>query len=110
MTTVISAMSSKGLDPKNPEAPLAMKVAWGTLIGASALFIISTAGIDGIKMLAVSCGLPLLVFIIVLFGSFLSGALKETSQHRVAEDADRVSAAVDVVKRQEGLAVSVVES
>lgn len=79
MTTVISAMSTKGLDPKNPEAPFQMKFIWAVLIGASALFIISTAGIDGIKMLAVFCGLPLLILITFLSLSLLKGGTKSIS-------------------------------
>ena len=75
MTTVISAMSTKGLDPKDPEAPYQIKFVWAVLIGASALFIISTAGIDGIKMLAVFCGLPLLALIILLGISLLKGGI-----------------------------------
>lgn len=59
-TAAMAGISSKGVSPDNPEPPLFPKIAWGITIGAVALIMVSTAGIDGIKMLSNLGGLPIL--------------------------------------------------
>ena len=63
--SAMSAISTNGINPDNPEAPLWIKVIWGTLIGAITWVMISSAGIDGIRILSVLGGFPAL-FIIIL--------------------------------------------
>ncbi|MEL6866109.1 MAG: BCCT family transporter [Bacteroidota bacterium] len=65
--SAMSAMSSQGINPSNPEAPLWIKVAWGSVIGLIAWIMITTAGVDGIRLLCVLGGFPSL-FIILLAG------------------------------------------
>lgn len=65
--SAMSAMSSFGVNPENPEAPIMIKIVWGALIGIIASIMISTAGIDGIRLLCVLGGFPAL-FIILLVG------------------------------------------
>ncbi len=68
-TSAMSAISSVGISPENPEAPLFIKVIWGTLIGVIAWVMTTTAGIDGIRILSVLGGFPALLLIIaVAFG------------------------------------------
>lgn len=63
--SAMSAMSSVGISPEQPEAPLWIKIVWGSLIGLMAWVMITTAGIEGIKLLCVLGGFPAL-FIIIL--------------------------------------------
>jgi len=68
----ISAMggiSTEGIAPDKPEAPIWIKVVWGIIIGLVAWIMLSTAGIDGIRMLSVLGGFPaLFIIILVAFG------------------------------------------
>ncbi len=64
--SAMSAMSSTGINPENPEAPLWIKVIWGSLIGLIAWVMITTAGIDGIRLLSVLGGFPALFLIIAV--------------------------------------------
>ena len=63
--SAMSAMSTVGISPENPEAPLIIKVVWGILIGTITWVMISSAGIDGIRILSILGGFPAL-FIIIL--------------------------------------------
>lgn len=63
--SAMSAMSSVGISPEQPEAPLWIKIVWGSLIGVMAWVMITTAGIEGIRLLCVLGGFPAL-FIIIL--------------------------------------------
>ncbi|MEM9919657.1 MAG: BCCT family transporter [Bacteroidota bacterium] len=65
--SAMSAISSQGIRPETPEAPLWIKIVWGVLIGLIAWVMISSAGIDGIRLLCVLGGFPAL-FIIILAG------------------------------------------
>ena len=65
--SAMSAMSSTGIHPENPEAPIWIKVIWGSLIGLIAWIMITSAGIDGIRLLCVLGGFPAL-FIIIAVG------------------------------------------
>jgi len=60
-------MSSIGVSPDNPEAPIWIKIVWGSIIGVIAAVMISSAGIDGIRLLCVLGGFPAL-FIILMVG------------------------------------------
>ena len=65
--SAMSAISTTGIQPKHPEAPIWIRVVWGSLIGLIAWVMISEAGIDGIRMLCVLGGFPAL-FIISMVG------------------------------------------
>ena len=68
-TSAMSGISTKGISPENPEAPLMIKVIWGGLIGLIAWVMITYAGVDGIKMISVLGGFPaLFILIAVSFG------------------------------------------
>ena len=64
--SAMSAMSSTGIHPENPEAPIWIKVIWGSLIGLIAWIMITSAGIDGIRLLCVLGGFPALFIIIAV--------------------------------------------
>ena len=65
--SAMSAISTTGIQPEHPEAPIWIKIVWGSLIGIIAWIMISKAGIDGIRMLCVLGGFPAL-FIITIVG------------------------------------------
>ncbi|MEO0341191.1 MAG: BCCT family transporter, partial [Bacteroidota bacterium] len=65
-TSAMSGVSTKGITPDNPEAPLLIKVIWGSLIGIIAWVMITTAGVDGIRMLSVLGGFPALFLVIAV--------------------------------------------
>lgn len=65
--SAMSALSSKGISPDNPEAPLWIKIMWGSVIGLVAWTMISSAGIDGIRLISIMGGVPAM-FLISLVG------------------------------------------
>lgn len=65
-TSAMSGISTTGINPENPEAPLWIKVVWGSLIGLVAWIMITTAGIDGIRMISVLGGFPALFLVIAV--------------------------------------------
>lgn len=64
--SAMSGISTHGINPENPEAPLWIKVVWGSIIGVTAWLMISTAGIDGIRILTVLGGFPALFLVILV--------------------------------------------
>ncbi|MFK7973107.1 MAG: BCCT family transporter [Bacteroidia bacterium] len=73
-TAAMAGISAKGITPENPEPPLFPKIIWGLTIGAMALTMVATAGIDGIKMLSNLGGLPilfLLAFVAIALGKMI---------------------------------------
>jgi len=77
-TSAMSGLSTRDINPDRPEAPLSIKVMWGLLISIMSWVMISFAGIDGIKILSVLGGFPVLflciaivvIFIIMIRSSF----------------------------------------
>ena len=68
-TTAMSNLSSHGISPDNPDSPLATKIIWGVLIGGISFVMVSSSGIEGIKMLSNLGGFPALwLFIFVGLG------------------------------------------
>ena len=65
--SAMSAMSSKGIRPDDPEAAIWIKIIWGIAIGLISWIMITYAGIDGVRILCVLGGFPAL-FIIILVG------------------------------------------
>ena len=65
--SAMSAISTTGISPENPEAPISMKIVWGGLVGLIAWVMITSAGVDGIRLLCVLGGFPAL-FILILVG------------------------------------------
>ena len=68
--SAMSAISTNGISPEDPEAPIHLKVIWGTVVGLLAWVMITSAGIDGIRLLCVLGGFPAL-FIIIIVGAGL---------------------------------------
>ena len=62
--SAMSALSTRGISPDAPEAPLGVQAVWGVTVGLVALVLVAGGGIDGIRMMSVLGGFPAL-FVIV---------------------------------------------
>jgi choline-glycine betaine transporter len=80
--SAMSAICTKGIQPDNPEAPIGLKILWGSIIGFIAWVMITNAGVDGIKMLCVLGGFPALFIGIVV----ALGAIKLLVRPKMLED------------------------
>jgi glycine betaine transporter len=56
----MSNISNHGISPENPESPLGTKIIWGVLIGGISFVMVSSTGIDGVRMLSNLGGFPAL--------------------------------------------------
>ncbi|MBB6424834.1 BCCT family transporter [Sphingopyxis sp. JAI128] len=70
--SAMSALSTNGISPETPEAPLAVKIIWGVVVGLVATVLVAASGIDGIRMMSVLGGFPALF---VILGAALSLAV-----------------------------------
>ena len=70
-TSAMAAMSTVGISPENPEAPISIKILWGMCIGLTAGVMISNKGISGIKTLSILGGVPNFFLILLILGSLL---------------------------------------
>ena len=71
MTTCVAAMSTKGMTAGDSEAPAFLKIIWGVVMGLLAYIMISTSGVDGVKMIGTIAGLPIMALMIGLMVSTL---------------------------------------
>ncbi len=62
--SAMSALSSHGISPETPEAPLVVKIVWGVAVGLVATILVASSGIDGIRMMSILGGFPALFVII----------------------------------------------
>ena len=65
-TSAMSSLSSTGISPESPEAPIWIKIVWGSLVGLIAWVMIANAGIDGIKMASTLGGFPALFLVLAV--------------------------------------------
>jgi len=65
--SAMSKMSEKAKDDENEEASILTKIIWGLVIGGLTYIMLSTKGLDGIRILSVLGGFPAL-FIIIAAG------------------------------------------
>lgn len=70
--SAMSALSTHGISPDHPEAPIAVQGVWGVTVGLVAIMLVASAGIDGIRMMSVLGGFPALF---VIIGAALSLAV-----------------------------------
>ncbi|PHI20091.1 BCCT transporter [Lewinellaceae bacterium SD302] len=64
--SAMSALSIKGISPEHPEAPLRVKIFWGSVIGLVAWTMVSKAGLDGIRSISILGGFPAMLLIILV--------------------------------------------
>jgi choline-glycine betaine transporter len=60
----MSAMSEKEKKNPNQEASIYIKIIWGLIIGSLTYIMLSTKGLDGIRILSLLGGFPALFIII----------------------------------------------
>jgi len=65
--SAMSKMSEKRKENTDGEAPIGIKVVWGLVIGGLTYIMLSTKGLDGIRILSILGGFPAL-FIIIAAG------------------------------------------
>ncbi|WP_461207845.1 BCCT family transporter [Clostridium sp. DL1XJH146] len=71
-TNAMASICTTGITEADEEAPLILKVLWGTIIGAMAVIFLGSFGVDGIKMLSYLGGFPALVLgVLCLVSLFL---------------------------------------
>jgi glycine betaine transporter len=89
-TTTLGGMSTTGISPKDPEPSLWMKVFWGGLIGLVTWVMITTAGVNGVKMLSNLGGGPALILELMICIALIKVALNprkyDTFKHDYSED------------------------
>ena len=74
-TTTLGGMSTTGISPQDPEPSILMKIFWGALIGVVAWIMITSAGVDGIKMLSNLGGGPALILEVMICISLIKVAM-----------------------------------
>ena len=87
MTSSIAILSTSGFHAEDGEPPLFLKIVWGTVMGMLAWVMISFAGIDGTKMVAILASLPILFLMIAFVFSTIKGlnmASKQDTSELVA--------------------------
>ncbi|ABF52645.1 BCCT family transporter [Sphingopyxis alaskensis] len=84
--SAMSALSTHGISPETPEAPLAVKAAWGITVGLVATILVAAAGIDGIRMMSVLGGFPALF---IILGAAASLAVMAIGRQPLTAPADR---------------------
>lgn len=62
--SAMSALSTHGITPDAPEAPMMVQSVWGIAVGLVAVVLVAASGIDGIRMMSVLGGFPALFVII----------------------------------------------
>jgi choline-glycine betaine transporter len=68
-TEAMGAISIKNINAENDSAPTFIKIIWGICIGTTAYIMISSSGVEGIKMLSNLGGVPALFLLtLVMIG------------------------------------------
>ncbi|NMD71558.1 BCCT family transporter [Bacillus sp. DNRA2] len=75
-TTTLGGLSTTGISPDDPEPSMLMKIFWGIVIGTVTWVMITSAGVDGIKMLSNLGGGPALILELLICVSLLKVASK----------------------------------
>lgn len=91
MTTCVAAMSTKGMTAGDSEAPAFLKILWGIVMGLLAYIMISTSGVDGVKMIGTIAGLPIMFLMIALMVSTLKRAYWENVDWSLSGKKDNVT-------------------
>lgn len=88
MTVTLASMSMEGTD-ENTEAPVSLKLFWGTVFAVIAAVFVSLGGISGVKTIKSFCGIPLTficLFVMIGFLRYMSKRPRTASGEYVYED------------------------
>ncbi|SDX83460.1 BCCT family transporter [Eubacterium barkeri] len=89
MTQTLSSMSLKHAKD-GAEAPLAVKLFWGILIGAVSLIFVLSGGIEGIKIVKTIAGFPIVFLELIMMLGFIYHMVKKRNKRDEVEYADLV--------------------
>lgn len=85
-TTTLGGMSSTGISPQSPEPSAKMKIFWGAIIGTVSWVMISTAGVDGVKMLSNLGGGPALILELLICVALIKVAINPKKYDSYKQD------------------------
>jgi choline-glycine betaine transporter len=85
-TTTLGGMSTTGISQEDPEPSIKMKIFWGAIIGIVTWVMVSSAGINGIKMLSNLGGGPALILEITICVSLIKVALNPKKYDTFKQD------------------------
>lgn len=85
-TTTLGGMSTTGISPKDPEPSIKMKMFWGIVIGTVTWVMITSAGINGIKMLSNLGGGPALILELTICVALIKVALNPKAYDTFKQD------------------------
>lgn len=63
--SAMSALCMRDIGPDSAEAPVAIKLLWGVVIGFTAWVLVSYAGLDGIRLISTLGGFPAMLLLIL---------------------------------------------
>ncbi|MDD6678364.1 MAG: BCCT family transporter [Firmicutes bacterium] len=87
MTSTVSLMTINRNEDVE-EAPAALKLMWGILMGVAALVLTLTGNIEGIKMIKTIAGFPILLLGLIMIGMFVVYVLKKENKKTLQEMMD----------------------
>ena len=91
MTYVAAVMSSSGFHHEE-EPPSILKLTWGLIMGILAWVMISYAGLDGARMLAVISAFPILFIMILLILSTIKGLYFDNTKNIISKKCSNAEA------------------
>jgi choline-glycine betaine transporter len=86
-TSAMSGLSSTGISPENPEPSVAVKVIWGVMAGAIAWIMVSSAGLDGLRMISNLGGLPAMLLCLMIAVTLIKVVLSPAKYDRFKDRA-----------------------
>ncbi|AUS94983.1 BCCT transporter [Clostridium thermosuccinogenes] len=113
-TTTLGGMSTTGISPKSPEPSAKIKIFWGAIIGTVSWIMITSSGIDGVKMLSNLGGGPALVLELLICISLVKVALNpktyDTFKNDYTEDGTPIKSVTKKAIMSEEAVIDVIMS
>ena len=84
MTSTVSMLSIENSDTQqssHTEAPIAMKLFWGILIGTTSIVFMFIGGLDGIKVVKTIAGVPILLLEMAMLTGFIMFMIRQKKKH-----------------------------
>ena len=81
-TSAMSSLSSTGISPEHPEPSAMIKVIWGVMAGAITWIMVSSAGLDGLRMISNLGGLPAMLLCLMIAVALIKVVLSPAKYDR----------------------------
>jgi len=88
-TNAMASISTSGMDDGTKEAPLSIKIMWGTVITVVTLVFLTTLGIDGIRMMSYLGGFPALFIGILSLISLVLMIKNHSKMDKVSKQSEK---------------------